>query len=43
LRQNQFNRPLVLESLETPENLANGQPDYIGGMRGLVERNTMRY
>jgi len=23
--------------------LANGQPDYIGGMRGLVERNTMRY
>lgn len=23
--------------------LANGQPDYIGGVRGLVERNTMRY
>jgi hypothetical protein len=23
--------------------LANGQPDYIGGMRALVERNTMRY
>lgn len=23
--------------------LADGQPDYIGGMRGLVERNTMRY
>lgn len=22
---------------------ANGQPDYIGGVRGLVERNTMRY
>jgi len=22
---------------------ADGQPDYIGGMRGLVERNTMRY
>ena len=21
----------------------NGQPDYIGGMRGVVERNTMRY
>jgi len=23
--------------------LADGQPDYIGGVRGLVERNTMRY
>lgn len=23
--------------------LADGQPDYIGGMRGVVERNTMRY
>jgi hypothetical protein len=23
--------------------LANGQPDYIGGVRGVVERNTMRY
>ncbi|GAA4020606.1 hypothetical protein [Actimicrobium antarcticum] len=22
---------------------ADGQPDYIGGMRGVVERNTMRY
>ncbi|NMM29019.1 MAG: hypothetical protein HHJ12_17445 [Glaciimonas sp.] len=22
---------------------ANGQPDYVGGVRGLVERNTMRY
>ncbi len=22
---------------------ANGQPDYIGGMRGVAERNTMRY
>ena len=22
---------------------ANGQPDYVGGMRGVVERNTMRY
>ncbi|MBT9613474.1 MAG: hypothetical protein IV108_09450 [Burkholderiales bacterium] len=22
---------------------ADGQPDYIGGMRGLMERNTMRY
>lgn len=22
---------------------ANGQPEYIGGMRGVVERNTMRY
>jgi hypothetical protein len=22
---------------------ANGQPDYVGGMRGIVERNTMRY
>ncbi len=22
---------------------ADGQPDYIGGVRGLVERNTMRY
>ena len=21
----------------------NGQPEYIGGMRGVVERNTMRY
>ena len=21
----------------------NGQPDYIGGVRGLMERNTMRY
>lgn len=24
-------------------NQADGQPDYIGGVRGLVERNTMRY
>lgn len=23
--------------------LADGQPDYIGGVRGLIERNTMRY
>lgn len=23
--------------------LADGQPDYIGGVRGVVERNTMRY
>ncbi|MDR3411655.1 MAG: hypothetical protein P4L87_12055 [Formivibrio sp.] len=23
--------------------LSNGQPDYIGGIRGVVERNTMRY
>ena len=23
--------------------LPNGQPQYVGGMRGLVERNTMRY
>lgn len=23
--------------------LANGQPEYIGGMRGVAERNTMRY
>ncbi|MCX7173388.1 MAG: hypothetical protein NT159_05580 [Proteobacteria bacterium] len=23
--------------------LADGQPDYVGGVRGLVERNTMRY
>ncbi len=23
--------------------LDNGQPDYIGGMRGVAERNTMRY
>jgi hypothetical protein len=23
--------------------LSNGQPEYIGGMRGVVERNTMRY
>jgi hypothetical protein len=23
--------------------LADGQPDYIGGVRGLMERNTMRY
>jgi hypothetical protein len=22
---------------------ANGQPDYVGGIRGIVERNTMRY
>ncbi|MEN3297148.1 MAG: hypothetical protein V7642_6401, partial [Burkholderiales bacterium] len=22
---------------------ADGQPDYVGGMRGVVERNTMRY
>jgi hypothetical protein len=22
---------------------STGQPDYIGGVRGLVERNTMRY
>ena len=22
---------------------ANGQPEYIGGMRGVIERNTMRY
>jgi len=22
---------------------SSGQPDYIGGMRGLAERNTMRY
>ena len=22
---------------------ADGQPDYVGGVRGLVERNTMRY
>ncbi|NMM37896.1 MAG: hypothetical protein HHJ09_10330 [Glaciimonas sp.] len=22
---------------------ANGEPDYVGGVRGLVERNTMRY
>jgi hypothetical protein len=24
-------------------NFANGQPQYVGGMRGLVERNTIRY
>ena len=24
-------------------NLPDGQPDYIGGVRGVVERNTMRY
>jgi len=23
--------------------LANGQPEHIGGMRGVVERNTLRY
>ena len=23
--------------------LSNGQPDFVGGVRGLVERNTMRY
>lgn len=28
-------------SVEGPE--VNGQPDYVGGIRGIVERNTMRY
>ncbi|MDB5808972.1 MAG: putative signal peptide protein [Betaproteobacteria bacterium] len=27
----------------TTGNRADGEPDYIGGMRGIVERNTMRY